>query len=277
MNVQELIKIDRQLGLALEETEAVYWSKYYHADNKLPSFSSIIASAFVGAVPQLDVLAMNRVIGLGMVTIVNPEDIDSIINFYKKAGTRRFFIQLSNNTIQDNLPDLLTKAGFRLHNHWAKLMKKLDEPIAISPTELRITRITTEEANRKRDYGQILYDCFDWGDPRLKDWLSKTIGQTGYRNYLAYQDEVPIAAAALHLMGRYASLAFAGTLPSARGLGAQRALIEQRLQEAQEAGCDYIFSETGVSTIEKPVQSYKNMIKLGFQEVYQRQNWILEL
>ncbi len=171
---------------------------------------------------------------------------------------------------------MLSSAGFRLHNYWAKLMKKLDEPIVVSPTELQIVRVSEEE-NNMEVYGQILFDSFDWQEPRLKGWLCKTIGQRGYSHYLAYQGNTPIAAAALHMVGKYASLAFAGTLPAFRGMGAQRALLEQRLHDAREGGCVYAFAETAVSTLENPVQSYKNMIKLGFEEVYQRENWILEL
>ena len=268
--------LSKELAIALEETEAAYWSKYYYSDKNLPSFARTIAGAFVGSVPELDILAMNRVIGLGVRNIVKSDDLESIIRFYQTAGAKRFFIQLSDYTIQDDLPSLLSKAGFRLHNHWAKLAKKIDDQPFLNTTELDIVKVTGQ--NRKKEiYGQILFDSFDWKDPRLRDWLCKPIGDAKYHNYLAYHDETPIAAAALHVMGRYASLALAGTLPSFRGMGAQGILIEYRLKQAFGAGCEYVFSETGISTPEKPVQSHLNMLKAGFEEVYQRENWILEL
>jgi ribosomal protein S18 acetylase RimI-like enzyme len=276
MRSQELLKVEPELALALEETEAVYWSKYYYSDEQLPCFATIVAGAFVGSLPQVDILAMNRVIGLGMMKMVEARDIQSIINFYSKAGARRFFVQLSPYALQDDLPEMLTEAGFRLHNHWAKLMRKLEVPLPVIDSGLRIERLSGQQEKGKV-YGRILFDSFDWEDVRLQRWLGKTVDQIGYRHYLAYQGDTPIAAAALHLMGKYASMAFAGTQSAYRGMGAQRALLEQRLVEAQQAGCQYIFSETAVSTVENPVQSYKNMIRLGFEEVYQRQNWIFEL
>lgn len=275
MDKDVLMKMDRQLILALEETEAVYWSKYYQTDEQLSCFATVIAGAFIGAVPEINVLAMNRVIGMGMTAVIKPQDIESIINFYKKAGAKRFFIQLATNAIQDNLPMMLSNAGFNLHNHWFKLMKKLDKAIAVSPSELRIEKIANDQ-QQKKDYGHILFESFGWEDPRLKSWLSKTIGQMGYHHYLAYLGDKPIAAAALHVMDCYASLAFAGTLPFYRGMGAQRTLIERRLLEATKAGCTYVFAETAVSTPEKPVQSHKNLLRLGFEEVYQRENWIFK-
>jgi len=276
MNLHRPMVIDNELGLALEETEAVYWSKYYyHEDDSLPCFATIIAGGFAGAVPEVDILAMNRVIGLGMTQIVEQKDIEAIISFFKNAGTRRFFVQVANQTLQNDLPGMLSRAGFRLHNRWAKLMRKLEEHPVYSPTDLRIVDVATKQ--EKDMYGQILFDSFDWEDERLKGWLCKTIGQMGYRHYLAYHGETPIAAAALHIQRQYASLAFAGTLPEYRGMGAQLALLTRRINEAKEAGCSYIFSETAAPTHEKPVQSFKNMIKLGFKEVYQRENWIFEL
>ncbi len=276
MNIKEVLSLDRHLLIALEETEAVYWSKYYYTDERLPCFANVIGGAFAGSVPDVNILALNRVIGLGIHHVVNPGDIEAIINFYKKAGAKQFIIQLAGHAIQDDLPEMLSNAGFILHNHWAKLMKRLDEPTSVSSSDLRIEKIMDNHLY-KEDYGKILFESFRWEDPRLKDWLCKTIGQMGYRHFLAYQGDKPIAAAALHLMGKYASLAFAGTLPSYRGLGAQQALIQHRLKEASQAGCEYIFTETAAPNPENPAQSYKNMIRLGFEEVYLRENWIYKM
>lgn len=275
-SIRELMRTDRKLLDALEESEAVYWSKYYFTDEKLPCFARVIAGAFAGAVPEADILAMNRVIGLGIQSVVTYREIELIIDFYKKAGADRFFIQVAPHTVQNDLPDLLNNAGFKLHNHWAKLAKKLDKTITSNPCSFRIERVY-DNTQQKNDYGQILFESFGWEDPRLKTWLCKTIGQIGYRHYLAYRGDLPVAAAALHVMGKYASLAFAGTLPAFRGLGAQRALIELRLREASEAGCEYVFTETASPSPENPAQSYKNMISLGFEEMYQRENWIYKL
>jgi len=275
MITQEEISLDREMAIALESTEAAYWSKYYSPDQDLICFASVIAGSFVGSIPEVDVLAMNRVIGLGMQTVVDPQDIQSIIKFYMKAGSRRFIVQVSDFTIQDNLQEILLDAGFKHHNRWAKLKKELNPHAAPASSELQIRKIHKYDYE-KEVFGQIIYECFDWEEPRLKKWLAKTVGQSGYSHYLAYNEEKPVAAAALHITGKYASLALAGTLPKARGMGAQNSLIAVRLKEAEEKGCQYIFSETGVHTVEKPVQSYKNMIKMGFEEVYQRDNWLFE-
>ena len=75
-------------------------------------------------------------------------------------------------------------------------------------------------------------------------------------------------------MGKCASLAFAGTLSNYRDMGAQSLLLQTRLYAARNSGCDYIMVETGEPLNNKPVASYRNMLRFGFHEMYKRPNWI---
>lgn len=276
MKIKELMQTNPLHRLALEESEAVYWSKYYGTDKELSCFVANIAGAFAGSVPQVSILAMNRVIGLGMKEQVKTKDIETIIQFYQQSGAKQFFVQLATHAVQQDLPAMLENAGFKLHNHWAKLVKKIDEPTTVNSGHMHLEQIT-DNPTKMKHYGHILLECFGWEDPRLKNWLCKTIGQIDYKHYLVYLEEKPIAAAALHIMDKYASLAFAGTLPEFRGQGTQQFLIAHRLNEALESGCAFAITETAAPTPQKSVQSYKNMVKMGFEEVYRRENWIYTL
>lgn len=100
------------------------------------------------------------------------------------------------------------------------------------------------------------------------------MGLSGYRHYLAFDKDTPVAAAALHIDGKYASLAFAGTLSEYRGQGAQGLLLKARINDAVNAGCQYIFSETAEEMPERSVASYRNMRRFGLEEAYLRENWI---
>ena len=93
---------------------------------------------------------------------------------------------------------------------------------------------------------------------------------------LALDQDRPIAAAALHLSGEYASMAFAGTLPEHRGKGAPTTLLAHSMRLAREAGCRYVISETAEQKADQSVVSYRNMIRMGFEEVYLRKNYLFE-
>ena len=138
-------------------------------------------------------------------------------------------------------------------------------------TELTAVSIGPEDA---LTYGQIIYDSFDWEDKRLIRWLASTVGQSGYRHYLAVHQGKPVAAAALHINDEYASMAFAGTLTEYRGIGAQGLLLKTRISDAIKVGCQYIISETAEEKPESSVASYRNMRRFGFEEAYLRENWI---
>ncbi len=273
--MQTTMNIDSKLAQALEFSEATYWSKYYNKNSYLKTLWTVTGGAFAGAVPDLDVLALNRVIGLGLDRAVTSEDLDYLVRFFKSAGSRRFFIQLSPLIEQSDLPDLLSQKGFRPYNRWAKLIRSLQVPVPTVPnSKLEVIQISEKQADL---YGQIIFDSFNWQDKRMTSWLAASVGKSGYRHYLVYLEGKAIAAGALYIHQEYASMAFAGTLPAYRGLGAQRLLLQTRLQQAKDMGCQYAFSETAEDKPERPVQSFRNMLKLGFEPAYLRENWIYEM
>ena len=268
-------KIQDSLAYALEYSESIYWSKLYNDTTRggLITYGSIIAGAFAGALPEVDILAMNRVIGLGMDREIKSYDIQNLINFYKKAGTKRFFVQLSPYVQQDNLADLLTQYQFKIHNNWVKLLRPAHKLLLGSHPDFKVVKIDKENATT---YGRIIFESFDWTDIRLINWLAASVGQQGYNHYLVIYNNKPIAAGALHIMGNFASMAFAGTLPEYRGMGAQNFLLKRRITDALEMGCSYFIAETGEDKPERPVTSYRNMTRLGFVPAYLRQNWLYE-
>lgn len=271
---QELnLQADPNLAIALEQSEAIYWSKYYREVSPFKLYFDEVAGAFLGSLPELDILALNRVIGLGMHETVDAAHIDEIIRFFFKAGAKRFFVQLSPHIKQSDLKDILAGKKFRFHNNWAKLVRKTDLSIPNIQSPLKVVKIDKTDSET---YGRIIFESFDWQDQRLIDFLASTVGQTGYRHYLALHDSKPVAAAALHTTGIFASMAFAGTLPEFRGMGGQSVLLKARILDAIELGCKYLISETAEQTADKPVASFRNMVRFGFVTAYLRENWIYE-
>ena len=327
--IQTKEKASLELGFIrqLEQIEVSYWMRYYKAGGVYPAYSSVIGGGAVCAIPDLDILAMNRAIGLGIETPVNRDILWQIIQFYQQAGSSRFFIQLPPGVVLEETRELLTATGFAHHNNWTKLFRKV-QPMEFATNEeqfyqqagssrffiqlppgvvLEETRelltatgfahhnnwtklfrkvqpmefATNEELSiRKIDrsesdnYGQLIFMSFDWEDSRLASWLASTVGQDGYHHYIVSWKGRDIAAGALFVEGEMASMAFAGTLAAFRGKGAQSLLLKTRMRDAQRLGARFITAETGDHTPERPVKSYLNMIRSGFQTAYQRQNWI---
>lgn len=257
----------------LERVELNYWMRYYGHNNYFSNYTSVVGGGLACAVPTIDILAMNRVLSLGIAQPINQLTLDHIIQFYKKAGSSRFFIQLPPSVVYEEIQALLVKNGLVHHNNWTKLYRSTFCPdIPINP-ELSIQSINRKSADI---YGQLLFMSFDWQDTRLASWLASTIGQEGYRHYLVTKGGKAIAAGALFVDGEMASMAFAGTLERFRGLGAQTLLLKTRLIDAHDAGAKYITAETAQHSTNAEVKSFLNMQRFGFETAYHRQNWLFQ-
>lgn len=89
-----------------------------------------------------------------------------------------------------------------------------------------------------------------------------------WRLYIAWLRREPAGVAVLHLDGSRASLASAATLPALRRRGVQTALLYQRIQDAQEHGCNLIVAQTTQGS-----RSAANLQRAGLRSVYTTEVW----
>jgi len=267
-------KITADESKKFEHQEMDCWGEYYR--NVPPAIAKKfgislerIGGAKATIASKVDMLAFNRVVGLGFETSITAGLLDDIIALYKEAGVKRFFIQLSPHAKAGISSDVLADKGFQYHNNWVKLYRPVI-PIPVANTSLRIEVIRGEHMEA---FSKIIVESFGWSD-ELRPILELPVGREGWRHYLAYDGDKPVACAAAFFRDEYASLAFAATLPEYRGLGAQSALIARRFQDASDACCKWMISETAEDRPDKPSASFRNMIRHGFRTAYLRQNYI---
>ena len=264
---------DTKLQRGLEYNEGLYWSALYQHPSGQKRHFRRTETAFLMAMPTVNTLAFNRVIGLGLIKSATQTEISEIIKFFRKAGSSRFFVQLSPFAQPGFVDELLALNGFTYYNNWVKFYRPADRSLPPVQTELEIVSI---DAGKAHKYGQLLLRCFGWDDPgdEIARAFANTVGQPGFRHYFALDDGKPIAAAAMYTHGVYASMAIAGTLEGYRGKGAQSALLSHRILDARKLGCKHILSETAEELPGKPVPSSHNMKKFGFEVAYLRPNYI---
>jgi GNAT superfamily N-acetyltransferase len=73
---------------------------------------------------------------------------------------------------------------------------------------------------------------------------------------------------------RAAYLGYAATRPEHRGKGAQNALLAARIRRAAELGCDVVLTETGERRDDRPSNSYRNILRAGFEEHAVTAHWL---
>ena len=94
------------------------------------------------------------------------------------------------------------------------------------------------------------------------------VATSGAHLYLAELDGRPVATAAMRMHEGVALMAGASTIPSARGRGAQLALLERRLHDAGENACNLAMMGALPGSI-----SQRNAERHGFRIAYTRIKW----
>ena len=84
---------------------------------------------------------------------------------------------------------------------------------------------------------------------------------------MAFDAGRPVATATLCVFEDLGYLMAAATAESHRRRGAQQALIARRIERAAQIGCSKLVAET-LHVLE---HSYRNLLRAGFQEAYEKE------
>lgn len=264
------------LTRALEQVEARVWTDLYRAATPEEAETcelgvTPMGSATVLTAGLVDVLAFNRVVGLGIGTPATEAMLNAIIEQYDTAAVPRFFVQLSPAATPAALFEWIRQRGLRHYNNWVKLFRPIGTPPA-APTDLRIEQIGPEHA---ANFAALATQAFGWPDT-VRPWMTRIVGRPGWHHYLAFDGDTPAATAAMYVTDRYSYFGPAATHPDFRRRGAQSALIARRLRDAATLGCETLITETAEDRPDKPAPSFRNMQRAGFQVAYVRPNYICE-
>jgi GNAT superfamily N-acetyltransferase len=231
-----------------------------------------VADAVLISVNRIDVLALNRVIGLGLRGSPSDADLEAMIHALAKTGSPRFFVPVAPVDGHEELAARLERAGLRHYNNWIRLRRKVvsptDLPTPQSPFEIR--QIGVEHASA---FGRIVATAFDY-PPAIAPLVSQTIGRPGWNHYLAFAGDTPIATGAMYVSGEAAWFGFAATDAEHRKHGAQQALVVRRLEDAASAGCTWVSVETAEDSVTRDAPSFRNLRRLGFEVAYRRPNYL---
>jgi GNAT superfamily N-acetyltransferase len=213
----------------------------------------------------------SRVLGLGWSEPVTDEVVLELLNIYSREGAGSILIQISPVASPPGWSEILQRYGFKNGRSWVKLIRDVSEPPSIT-TDLAIRPINISEAT---SYGTVYWEGFGIPDPRFVTWMSAHVGRIGWMMFGAFDKETLVAVATMRHQGDVVCLSGAATIPSHRNRGAQSALMAARLKVAASLGAKWASTETGTETEADPNPSLHNMRRMGFEELYARENWIL--
>jgi GNAT superfamily N-acetyltransferase len=207
----------------------------------------------------------NHVYGLGRSAPASDEQLDRVAEFY---GEETYFVALAQDAKPDDLAARLEARGFVPDYAWTKFRRGVEPPDPVD-TDLRVEPISPQHA---RDFGRIVAAGFEL--PAFTGrWLASVFARPRWTCFIAFAGDEPAATGTLFVCRGVGWLSFAATLPEFRRRGAQNALLAARIRAAAELGCSLVVGETGALEEGRPSNSYRNIVRAGFEPVYDRPNY----
>jgi len=267
-----------ELATELEVVERDAWEDLYHAApaetaDRLGIHVWRRGSVVAALARELEGLAMQRPLGLGIEEPADAATLDWILDRHRSAGSDRVFLPLAPRARPADIQDWLRARGFEPYNRWIKFYRSTDEAPAPPRTGLRLLRAGPDAGAA---VGRVIAAAFAMDDA-VGPWFAALAGRRAWTTYLALDGDVPVAAATLHVRGGTAWAGFGATLPEHRGRGAQLLLLTARVRDAAEEGCRRIVLETGEEADGRPIGSGRNALRTGFRAAYRRTNYLLRV
>lgn len=258
----------------IELIEAAAWNEMYKAADKFTKRdcgmqSHNVNGATLSITSKIDVLAFNRVVGWGMGQPAIEEDITEFLKYYKKAKVPRFFVQVSPFSEPMEIASWLQHHGFEHYNNWVKLYREAGE----SPHPLTDFKMQEVKKEDSQIFTTIVTEAFQWPE-EVSDILASLIERKNWYHVIAREDEEPVATASFYKKDEYAWFCFSATSQGYRAKGAQTSIISHLISAATQAGCQHIFVETADEKAGTPSPSARNLMRMGFRELYKRPNYI---
>lgn len=222
-----------------------------------------LGSALALVVARLNHPMLNHVLGLGITQAAAEETVDAVCQLYQGVGITAYEVILSPNASPPDLTKWLEARGLQRRGEGAKLYRRTEPPPLI-PTDLRVEEIGVEHA---ADFAAVFVEAFQLPKALLK-WAQTLVGRPNWHHFLAFDGERAVACGSLFLRSRIGWLGNDGTVPSHRQRGAQGAIIAERIRAGARVRCEWLTSETGLDTPERPNHSYCNMVRNGFSLAY---------
>jgi GNAT superfamily N-acetyltransferase len=152
------------------------------------------------------------------------------------------------------LEEQLRALGYEPGDSWMKF-RRGDGPAPNAATTLRIEQTTSADA----------FSIASGTPPELSGF----VGDPGWLHFIAWDGDEPVASGALYADGEDAWVGVGATREEWRGRGAQSALLAARIEAGRRLRVRRFATETG----EEQQPSYRNILRAGFHEAYQRPNW----
>lgn len=264
--------------ISLERVERDAWLDIYACAPFLDSQTLGISSKLLGACgllagTNLPIVEFNRAVGLTMDELLTEEHLDQVRTWLTTNAAQNWAIQVAPNAQTDAFHEWTSKNGIAPSgNGWAKFYRTA----TCTKPHPAVQRWNIQRLSPKHAQlcGQVVAAGF--GLPAtVIPWFSALVGRPKWSVYIAFDGNVAAACGALYSDANWGWMGIDTTLSAYRGRGAQKALIDRRINDGIEAGLVRFTAETGQPSEAEMHKSpsYHNYGEAGFVKAYVRSNY----
>lgn len=265
--------VDRELAGWCERTEAEgFFSLLTAAGAGARSAAGVHTTRIAGApVWRCDGIQrplFNRTIAFGLYEDLSLADLDALNDFYEN---RPHAVEASPSVA------LLSKGEMRSRGYQVAVIRPKFVRSAEPRESPHGTQTRVAEPSDSEEFARVIVTSF--GLPAVAEELVRSIVETscpGRACVLATIDGAMAGVGFLFVKDGVGWLGGGCCLPEFRGRGVQRALIEGRSAIAREMGAEWVTAETSPDTAGDPGYSMRNMLKCGFEHVFDRPQYCKE-
>lgn len=221
---------------------------------------------------------LNRAVGLGGGKPAGADLVAEACAFLREHGVKAAVMQFAPSTLPADWERILAEENIERRSTMVKVAGEVDRILAIAqerpalPRHLRLAPVEPDQAlewSRTRLRAGGVPD-----DEHFTEVMAACVGRSDWYSFGVWDGETLVAGATTYTHGDVGRLLGAATVPEARGQGAQAALIAARARAAAEAGIRWLVTEVGTDGDYASGASLRNMLRHGFEVLYERPNWI---
>lgn len=214
-------------------------------------------------------LNLNRVVGLGVREPLTEQVLDQVDQFYARIH-QPYAIELCPFVLTDELKARLRAGQIRRMGTKTAMFIHQLKNIPVVACDLRIERVDGRHAEK---LAAICCEAFNM--PAETGQILRAVHrQPGWVQWMGFDGDTPAGAALSYHGGSVAWSGWAATLPAFRGRRFHAAYLAKAVQHAAASGCTTFTAETATGTETQRDPAYRNLLKLGFEMVYERATYM---
>ncbi|MFJ6390886.1 GNAT family N-acetyltransferase [Streptomyces sp. NPDC091972] len=236
-----------------------------------------IGSALALAVREDPSRFFNRAGGFGADVPITADVAAQVCDFYREQGVPQGQFMIAPPLLPadwaSTAGELNLTEGGRFVKLGCDIETALSAPDGVAALDPGL-RVEPVEPHQADEWATVMMTTFGFTTPGMIDMAASCVGRPNWHQYAVRDGERIIAVGSIFVNGECADVFGGATLPEGRGRGAQSALLTARARAARAAGCRWLVAETGAEAVGEHNTSLHNMLRTGFEPLYERVTWI---